>query len=367
MAEFSVPIVEVVGVEPHPNADRLMLVKVLGYTCISNKDENGNARYKVGDRVAYIPANAVLPEQVLRKLNLWDEEKGCGVSLLSGPDNNRVKATKLRGVFSEGLIYPVEVGEVGDNIAEKLGITKWEPPIPAHMVGEVFNLGYSPVTFDLEPIEKHPNAFAEGDEVVITEKLHGTMCGFGIIFGLNHPEAFMCPWGSRDLVIWSKGLGAKGLMFKDVPTNEKNLYVKVVTNLLRDNKGFWKWMISDYEHGDIEPCFFLGEIVGKKIQDLEYGLTNPNFKLFDIVYNKLFQNFGLVKFDANIYNLDVVPILYEGPFKGELIPALRDGMSTLCPEHIREGVVIRTRGANRVAYKAVSPAYKLRKNGTELT
>lgn len=54
MSEFKVPVVRVISVEHHPDADRLSIVKVLGFTCISAKLEDGSHRYKEGDLVAYI-------------------------------------------------------------------------------------------------------------------------------------------------------------------------------------------------------------------------------------------------------------------------------------------------------------------------
>jgi RNA ligase (TIGR02306 family) len=105
MAEFEVKIVKIDDVSEHPNADRLTLVKIGGYTCIANKKEDGSWRYQKGDLVAYIPENSVLPEWLLKRLDMWNEEKDIGY--LSGSKGNRVKAIKLRGTFSEGILFPV--------------------------------------------------------------------------------------------------------------------------------------------------------------------------------------------------------------------------------------------------------------------
>ena len=105
MANFEVKVVKIDSKENHPNADRLTIYKIGGYTCISNKLEDGSDRYNVGDLVVYIPSDSVLPEALLKKMEFWDEEKGKGV--LAGSLGNRVKPLKLRGIFSEGVLYPV--------------------------------------------------------------------------------------------------------------------------------------------------------------------------------------------------------------------------------------------------------------------
>jgi len=108
MSRFSVPVCRVASVEDHPNADRLSIVKLegLGWVCISAKLEDGSPRYNVGDFVVYIPSAALLPEWLLKEMDFWNEETGKG--MLSGSDGNRVKPLKLRGIFSEGVLYPVK-------------------------------------------------------------------------------------------------------------------------------------------------------------------------------------------------------------------------------------------------------------------
>ena len=212
MSTFSVPVCRVASVENHENADRLSIVKLegLGFTCISGKLESGEHRYKVGDLVCYIPSAAILPEWLLKKMDFWNEETGKGT--LSGPDGNRVKPLKLRGVFSEGVLYPVTVlglpkqvlpvydnwlwiysvetengthifanipsGESqtavqGMDMAETLGITKYSPPIPIGMAGEVANVPEALTHYDFDRWEQIPDIFEEGEHVVATEKLHG--------------------------------------------------------------------------------------------------------------------------------------------------------------------------------------------------
>jgi hypothetical protein len=219
MAEFEVRVVKIDVVEHHPNADRLSIITIGGYTCISAKLEDGSHRYNAGDLVCYIPSASILPEWLLKKLDFWkvDENKGS----LSGSAGNRVKAIRLRGIFSEGVLYPVnshkaEISidgvdfskmcapleltyisnqcddeyavEEGDNVAAFLGIVKYEPQIPTHLAGEVASAPSITLRYDIEDLRKYDRVFEDGDQVVVAEKLHGTLCCLAYVPGLNHAE-----------------------------------------------------------------------------------------------------------------------------------------------------------------------------------
>lgn len=103
MADFQVRVVKIDEVIKHPNADSLTINRIGGYECISNLKEDGTPRYKAGDLVVYIPEAALLPEWMLQKMGFWDQGRGT----LSGSRGNRVKAIRLRGIISQGILYPV--------------------------------------------------------------------------------------------------------------------------------------------------------------------------------------------------------------------------------------------------------------------
>lgn len=114
MATFSVPVVRIDDVENHPNADALEIVKVGGFNCITRIGD-----YQIGDLAVYIPEGAVVPESILKSMNLWDEGKDKGK--LAGKQGNRVKIAKLRGVVSIGLLFPVNKENTGNN--DNVGIS----------------------------------------------------------------------------------------------------------------------------------------------------------------------------------------------------------------------------------------------------
>lgn len=96
-------------VSKHPNADRLDIVNVAGYQCVTQKD-----LYEEGDLVAYIRTDTVLP----------DAEWAKPYKQYSP---NRVKAVKLRGEWSEGIIVPIK------EVLNSLGVQKYEAPAPQQL------------------------------------------------------------------------------------------------------------------------------------------------------------------------------------------------------------------------------------------
>jgi RNA ligase (TIGR02306 family) len=107
-------------IKSHPNADKLELAKVLGYTCIVEK-----SKYNAGDAVVLIQPDTVLPDEP------WAE--------MFKKRGNRVRAMKLRGVFSFGIVMPIStwftsnIPVVGDEVSDLIGVTKYEAPQPQQL------------------------------------------------------------------------------------------------------------------------------------------------------------------------------------------------------------------------------------------
>lgn len=405
MSSFSCKVVPIT-IHPHPNAEKLELAQVADYRCVV-----GKGLYQSGDLVAYIPEASIVPEWALKHFGYWNEEKNQG--LLTGKNFDRVKAIKLRDQVSQGIVFPVrdvpekgiksaiafqgedgkiqhQVVNVGDNVAELLGITKWEPPIPFGMGGEVYNAGYEiTVNYDIENLKWYPNVLVEGEEVIFTEKLHGTSFQIGLLPVMDkyyHDDHFHVKTenGEGYFFIGSKGLGAQGLCFKDVEANVNNVYVraahqfKLFEKLLKlCNEMLEINGITNFE----EPVILQGEVFGA-IQDLTYGAKPGEifFRAFDICvgersYRRYFDEEMFAK-AMDIMELDRCPVLYKGPYSKEKILELtHHTKSKVCPDQISEGGVVKptkerkdqiipTMGG-RVILKSISEDYLLRKNGSE--
>lgn len=392
MSDFSVRVVRISEpVVHHPNADRLSIIRIGGFECISAKLEDGSHRYSEGDHVVYVPEGAIVPEYLLRQ-GFWDNDKERGI--LAGSNGDRVKALRLRGIFSQGILFPVErlpvVANVngsgrlaekmyvfnpgrptplqvseGTEVAEYLGITKYDPPIPQSMAGEMLGLPEA-MKFDFESIQKLPELFEPGEEVSVTEKLYGTCFQIGYIPGLGNPECF----GGGDIYVTSKGNGAAGRAFKDNAANDGNVYVRILRGLLE--KGLAGRLVAASALFGGAPIRLFGEVIGQGIQDLGYGLKLPEPRLFDVMIGNEFLPPVAVAQVAAMLGIQTVPVLYTGPFDLEALKEFRDGKDTLSNSHVREGIVIRSVLEGRHPFhgrkigKFVSPDYLLRKgNATE--
>ena len=331
-------LVKKLVVEPHNNADRLEIVKIDGYTCVTQK-----GLYKTGDLAAYIPEQSLVPENLLEFL---------------GIHHARIRPAKLRGVFSMGMLFPLngpglEEGnwKEGDDVGHTLGITKWEPPVPKTFSGKAIQMkgveGINGIVqYSIDNWQKHPDVFEDGDNVMFTEKIHGTLCRISYI--------------NSKYYISSKGLGNSGFAFED---NVENVYLKAF-NQYKDNFDKLTQILGD-------NFTVFAEIFGKEIQDMEYG-GGFQFQIFDIHDGNNFIDAVKTVEIAKQINILHVPVLYKGGFSDELVTTYTKGNSVIKgASHMREGIVIKPlveksqRGIGRVILKSKSQAYLMRNKGTE--
>lgn len=352
MSTFEVKVYQI-QVEPHPNAERLELARIGDYRCVVGKD-----LYKDGDLVAYIPEAAILPEEVAKFLELEGK--------LAGSAKNRVKAIKLRGILSQGVTYPARANwKLGDDVTQELGITKYEPPVPTHLAGEVKGSPYK-FNFDVENIKKFPNTFKDGEEVIFTEKIHGSCMITCLVPEANRDSEMI----DGKLIVISKGLANQQLFFKDNERNQGNAYVKCA----KQNEiatALERFFYSPYgpENSKDIPLWVLGELYG--MQDLKYGVEGGKlqFRVFGIKYGDRWIDWDKVKLIATMCSLETVPVLYKGPFSKQILEEYTKGKESVTGEakHIREGIVVYPAQerydseVGRVFLKSISEDYLLRK------
>ena len=345
MATLEVLIYEV-KIEPHPNADRLEIATVEGYECITEK-----GLFKTGDLAAYIPEQSVVPADILEELGLTGR--------LAGSKKNRVKAIRLRGVFSQGILYPVDgkklnLGKpkVGDSVAGALGITKYEVPIPISMRGAVKRVD-SLVKYDIQNLKKYTKIFKEGEPVILTEKLHGTLCRITY----RHGRVYVS----------SKGLGNRNLAFTE---EGNNVYQRGVRRYADTLKKVNERITTGWKTADTLEYTIFAEVYGKGIQDLDYGSESLDMRVFDINVNDVFLTEGQVAVLLENLDLKYVPVVYRGPFSQEKIEKHTVGKTLMDGDHMREGVVIRPQEERRhkrfgrVILKSISADYLTRKGNT---
>ncbi|WP_330340970.1 RNA ligase (ATP) [Streptomyces sp. NBC_00557] len=345
---------EVLTVHEHPNADALELAQVGLYRAVVAK-----GAYRTGEAAVYIPEQSVLPPDLIEELGLTGR--------LAGGEANRVKAVRLRGELSQGIVCrPKALADVdlaraaaeGTDFAERLGITKWVPPVPPTMDGEVESAPGLLPWVDIENIQRYPDIFAPGEPVVLTEKLHGSACL------LTHVA------DEGRVFVSSKGFGAKSLALKEDP---RNLYWRAVRG-----HGVAEAAARLCERLGASRVGIFGEVYGAGVQDLSYGADGRRDTLGYAAFDVSAEVDGTVRWlDAAQLlegELPVVPRLYAGPYGIERVLEFASGRETVSGRglHLREGVVIRpaverysaVTGGRAIA-KAVSPAYLTRKGGTE--
>jgi RNA ligase (TIGR02306 family) len=374
MSTFKVTV-EKLEILPHPNADALELAKVGEYRAVVAK-----GAYKTGDWALYIPEQAVLPPELLEEIGLTGK--------LAGKDKNRVKAIRLRGEISQGIVcrpkalphlwrgedfedqewYEKTMQTIGDtDFAEDLGITKWVPPIPVGMAGEVEAAPNLLPWCEIENIKRYPAMFEPGEEVVATEKIHGTC--FLLTYDAEEDQAW----------ITSKGMGGKNLALKQSDTN---LYWRAAVkyNLPR-------LALSLADRYNAVRVGLYGEVFGKGVQDLHYGAaagsdSTLGFALFDAAIQPGLPGEVPRFLGAEFFRLDVtaaawaasipvrtVPILYQGPYDYDMLAKLAEGKETVSGRefHLREGLVVRPAvearseltGGRKIA-KFINPDYLVR-------
>jgi len=333
MGDFRVETVRVGTIEKHPNADSLGIVQVFGYPVIVRLGD-----FAPGDIALYVPVDAVVP--VEGPFAFLDNPAHPGRPA-------RVKAKRLRGVFSMGLLAEAPACAVreGEDFAERLGIVKYEEPEPILTAGENAPApGGLPAPvpyYDIESFRRWPDVLEIGEDVEVTEKLHGANARFLVRDGVLHVGShgrWKLPDGGT---VWARAARQHGLAEK----------------------------LAQYP-----DVVFFGEVFGQ-VQDLKYGARRGELflRFFDLWHGVGGQWADRATRLAILgeLGLDAVPELYRGPWSRDLL-AFADGRSTVPgADNIREGIVVKPivgrtcDEIGRVILKHVGESYLLRKGGTE--
>jgi len=382
MSTYEVKIRQITLIEPHPNADKLELVAIGGYRAVVQK-----GIHSVGDLILYIPDDSVFTNLDIAVLLKVD-------SYLTGKQKNRVKAIKLRGIVSQGIVLPLSVlrdnyyalyhslvdarkeaakesGIIvwidplamgyteGTDWAETLRLIKYEEPIPMQMAGKVRRWPDFLPHYDLENIKRPEsmNALVPGEAVVGTEKLHGTNMTVAIGPGLEEDEkVFVC---SRNNAI---------------KEDDTNVYWRAARKYELSRKVETLRLAMSVARGvEVENVSLHGEVVG--VQDLKYGYENGDvgFYAFDIRVDGQYVDHHVFVDLCNSYDIPMVPLVYSGPYDYDVVRSLANGKTTIPGStDILEGVVVRPVKerddlfAGRVVFKIISDDYLTRKGGSEL-
>ena len=352
MSKLVVDVTTISKIRPHGNADKLEIAEIKGWqVCV------GIGQFQEGQRVVYFPPDTVLCRFVTDAMNVTnymprvDKDRDYQF-------RGRVKQVRLRSEPSFGLVtLPLsDEWEVGEDVADAYGATKYEPPIrpdagdaePAHPLFQRYT--------DIENMRNYPDIFEEGEEVIVTEKIHGTNCRMGLVPDEDVAEGTY----QSKFIAGSHNQQRK----KPVDNYESNLYwyplgcIPSVTELLRH--------LNESRH--FGQAILFGETYGKKVQKShDYGeMIGLQFRAFDIYADGRYLDYSDKQALFSDFNIPMVPVLYRGPFSLEKVRELSSGPTTIGDAtHIREGVVVtpveerRNPLIGRVILKYVSDEYLL--------
>ena len=302
MSEFQVRVVRVGALEKNPNADRLWVTKVPGTEYVV---QVSTGEFNEGDLAVYVPFDSVVPCTDPRwgYLSKWSTP-------VMDPPGYRIRATRLKGIFSMGVYTkPLPGMQEGDDVAGTLGIRKYVSDDDADLAADnERDPGFLPCYTDIAGLRAFPDILVPGEQVVITEKIHG--------------ETGRYLW--KDGRLW---IGS-GTAIKKAEID--NPWTRVGRDLhLEDRlKAF-------------PDMALYGEVGGHK-RGFRYT-GNTSYHLFDVMNVNIRRFLDYDQFEAFVAELGLptAPVLYRGPWSLDLL-SHADGKSTLPGvNHIREGFVVR--------------------------
>lgn len=338
-------IQKIAEVQPIEGADKICKYRINNWWIVDQK-----GAYEVGDKVIYCEIDSFLPV----KPEFEFLRKSSYKKLSDGTEGFRLKTIRLRGQLSQGLIlkYGLLLGEnsyypmmEGQDVSDRLGIVKYEPPVPACLAGQVKGNfpGFLHKT-DEERVQNIKDAEynsykAKGKKFYFTEKLDGSSC----TMYLRGNEFGVC---SRNM---------------DLKETDNNTFWKVarkynIEEVLRKHA----------EQTGLQTVAVQGELIGEGVQGNPYKIIGHEFHIFNLHYPDADEWACLEELEefAHDNSLTLVPIVQKNVELPNTINdclQLAEGKSALNANTEREGIVIRYHDRS-ISFKAISNKFLL-KNG----
>lgn len=354
------------SITPIIDADRIEVAHIGGWNIIVGKGE-----FQEGEEVFYFETDSMLPLDC----PVFEFLRPRGVKVLEGKEYHRLKAMKMRGVVSDGLILPITILEhfepdpekrrnieqsvfvkyAGD-FSEMFGVIKYEDPVLAKLGGKMTHFPNFIVKTDEERVQnlKHlVNSIAnnnQNEEWVATEKIDGTSCTIYVE---------VLPDGELKQGVCSRNY--------EIEEDEENVYWQVAKSEFLPIDGdvesplnFLRRLAlanvnTKKKHPEKNVSFVLqGEIFGEGIQSNSLGVKGHHIRFFNFVINGRRTPLAeLVVVFPSIYEY-WVPVLSDLvlPKTMEEIIAQPEGITTRVPEATKqtqiEGLVWRHKTTNEV-------------------
>lgn len=317
MSTIKVAVTRIDDIRPHPNADALELAIIGGWQMCVKK-----GIYQPGTDVVYFEPGTVLPLEVSDRLTVtrYMHEK----TDIQGHRVRVIHRVRLRGEPSFGLVIAPEPGMAfGQDVADHYQATKFYPPVKTSAGDYERDDSRFPPYTDIENMRSYSTLLREGEEVVATEKIHGTNCRVG--FALDGKD-----------VKWMAG--SKSMRRKQPDTEDS----------MAANR-YWfpltipavKALLASLAEQRVPRAVLYGEVFGPGIQSFHYGQQGLAFRAFDLLAGDHFLHHDEFLRLCSEHGVPTVPEVYRGPFSLAAIKKLSDGDSPTGGAHGREGVVVK--------------------------
>jgi RNA ligase (TIGR02306 family) len=333
-------IQRIIDISPIEGADRIEVCKLLGWQCVIGKNQ-----FKVNDLVVYLEVDSVTP--VKPEFELLKDS------------GYRVKTKKFRKCVSQGLCLPLSIlppalSEVGTcleglDVTEMLGVTKYEPYVPAQLAGVVkgnfpeflHKTDEERIQTCKQLLEKH-----QGKKFYVTEKVDGS--SMTVYYRRNEHTT------EGEFGVCSRNM--------DLKETEGNSYWKVARELDLENK--LKLLNRNI-------CL-QGELIGQGVQGNKYKLPGLEFRVFNVFDIDAGKNEDYSYFAEIVSRLQLIPVPvitanYELPKTVDELVEYSKGKSLLNKDTHREGIVLRPLVEEyepdlhgRLSFKAINPDFLLK-------
>ena len=333
-------------ITPIEGADAILLAHVNGWSSVVKVGE-----FAIGQKIIFCEIDSWMPHEIAPFLS-----KGKEPREYLGIKGERLRSVKLRGQLSQGLILPLNIltqgsYHEGEDVSEKLGIVKYEPPVPVQLAGQVRGNFPSLVSkTDEERVQNIRDLEKYLDKVFVeTEKLHGT----SVSFVLNE---------NGEMEVCSRNLSMK--------EDDNSLYWKLAKK--NDALAMLNSVKNYYEATgvSVKTVAIQGEGIGLGVQKgWEYGIQIPEFFLFTIQVNGVkiaeedFQYIATtlaVKSVPQVRRATLRQLVGDAENISSALLKRVEGKSLIDGKTIREGSVFRCFTDSSFSFKVVSNQFLLK-------
>jgi len=347
-----------------PNADKVVMARVLGYECVIKKDE-----MKVGDLGVYFEVDSLLPEKP--EFEFLRDGKF------------RIKIRKFRGQVSMGLFMPLNIlpkGDYkeGDDVTDILGVKNYEKmleeandqpqkeyvpksPIVQYLMNyAVFRKVY--FLFNQKIKGDWPSWISKTDEVRLAAEpkllMHNVNRSFYITEKMDGSSATFFAHKIKKWKIFNSFIYGVCSRNRWLKTSNTSSYWFVANkyDILNKLKKLKKEIVIQ------------GEVCGPKIQANKYHLSEYELYIFNIKENgRLYSVDEMINF-CQEHGLKHVPVLdkdFAASFGMKSQNEIMDEMvemskgKSVIYDILREGIVVRLNDDPKISFKVINPDFLL--------